>query len=123
MGRFCNADPTGIWADRAQIGNGYAYAKSNPLSYRDVLGLQAGPGEFAGNMLGGLVGGGVGFVTGLGGAIYEGLTGGDFAEGFQDGFVELALIPRHRTNSVIGTVDHPFDRPVENLLRLFIERL
>ena len=39
QGRFISRDPSGLWADMANIGNGYAYVANNPLNFIDPSGL------------------------------------------------------------------------------------
>jgi len=41
-GRFLTQDPIGVWGDRHNFGNGYAYVASNPLTFTDPFGLSCG---------------------------------------------------------------------------------
>jgi RHS repeat-associated protein len=40
LGRFMSRDPIGIWADLANIGNGYAYVGDNPDTWTDPYGTR-----------------------------------------------------------------------------------
>lgn len=39
LGRFLQRDPIGVWGDRTNMGNGYAYVGNSPVSRRDAFGL------------------------------------------------------------------------------------